>query len=71
MTVDYITLGTAFLAFLTALAGLVKGLRNGASIQRIEVSVDGELTKLKELIAKSSHAEGVLEGKAEEKATRT
>lgn len=65
MIVEILTLITAVLAFLTALAGFYKSVKLGGSIQRVEVSVDGRLEELKDLIAKSSHAEGLLEGKAE------
>lgn len=68
MIIETMTLATAFLALLASLVGLWKSSRNGSSIQRVEISVDGRMTELKELIAKSSHAEGVIEGKATEKA---
>lgn len=68
MNVEYVTLATAGAAFLTALIGLYRGFRNGKNIQQIHISLNSELSELKKLIAKSSRAEGVLEGRADEKA---
>lgn len=52
-----------------ALKGTNKKVDEGAKkIDDLAIAVDGRLTKLLEEVAKSQHAAGKLEGKAEEKA---
>lgn len=72
---EYLALIVSFLSFMTAcitlvtvIVGLGRGVKRDARIEGLTLSVDGRLTELKALIAKSSHAEGVLEGAANEKA---
>lgn len=66
--IEYFTLATVIASFATAMVGLYRGVKNGKNIQQIHISLDGELKELKKLIASSSHAEGVIEGRANEKA---
>lgn len=68
MNVEYVTLATAGAAFLTALIGLYRGFKRDKNIQQIHISLNSELSELKKLIASSSKAEGILEGRADEKA---
>jgi hypothetical protein len=56
---------TALCTLATALVGLTTSLRNRKTIQQLEVRVDGRLEEFMALIKTSSHAEGVLEGKAD------
>lgn len=66
-----------YMIFATALIGLLAGIFNAwqgrkrdKNIQEIHISLNSRLTQLTDLIAKSSHAEGMLEGKAEERANQ-
>jgi hypothetical protein len=59
---------TACVTLVTVLVGLGRGIKRDQRIENLTLSVDGRLTQLTALIAKSSHAEGVLEGVANEKA---
>lgn len=68
MSVQYLNLvanlANVAVTFFTALVALIALFK----ARKIMVLVDGQLTELKTLIASSSKAEGVLEGKADEKA---
>jgi hypothetical protein len=55
--------------FLAAVIGVFMSLRNGARIQAVKVQFDGRMDELLRLTEKSSHAEGKIEGIAQEKAT--
>lgn len=59
---------TATLAMLTSLVNFFNGIKRDKRIQEIHISLNSELKELKTLIAKDSRAEGVIEGKATEKA---
>lgn len=57
-----VILATALCTLCTALIGLTISLRNRKTIQHLELRVNGRLDEFMALIAKSSHAEGVIEG---------
>lgn len=66
--IEYIMLATSVMGFLTGFVSLIYAFKSKQTAQRIEISVDGQLADFKALIASSSRAEGVIEGKAEERA---
>ncbi|MHC2481546.1 hypothetical protein [Rhizobium leguminosarum] len=75
MDPSYIAFGVAVVGLLTSIVtlitvviGLTRGVKRDAQIHNLALSVDGRLTELILMNAKSSHAEGKLEGVAEEKA---
>jgi hypothetical protein len=75
MTTEYFTLAasvfgalTATLAMITSIANAWSGKQRDKRIQEIHISLNSELKDLKALIAKDSRAEGVIEGRADEKA---
>ncbi|MGR9384926.1 hypothetical protein [Rhizobium leguminosarum] len=75
MDPSYIAFGVAVVGLLTSIVtlitvviGLTRGVKRDAQIHALAISVDGRLTELITMNAKSSHAEGKLEGVAEEKA---
>ena len=57
---------TTLIAFISSLAALITAVAGflavWSRIGNLEVKIDGRLTELLELTAKSSHAEGKLEG---------
>lgn len=67
---QYMIFATALIGLLASIFNAWQGRKRDTKIQEIHVSLDGRLTQLTDLIAKSSHAEGMLEGKAEEKANQ-
>lgn len=76
--IEYITLLTVAVSLIGTIYNTLQAKRQAKegeqrdrNIQEIHVSLNSELTNLKALIAKSSHAEGKLEGRAEEKANPT
>lgn len=58
---------SAFVGFFTALVALFALFK----AREVKVLVDGQFTEMKLLIAKLARAEGVIEGKAEERANPT
>jgi hypothetical protein len=71
----WLILGTQGFTLLGAIATFVMALRskkvadeNKRAVQELTINVDGRLSQFMELIKVSSHAEGKLEGVAEEKA---
>jgi hypothetical protein len=70
-TTGILILITALCTLATALIGLSTSLRNRKTIQQLEIRVDGRLEEFLALTRKSSHAEGVLQGVADEKANPT
>jgi hypothetical protein len=75
MDPSYIAFGVAVVGLLTSIVtlitvviGLTRGVKRDAQIHNLALSVDGRLSELIAMNAKSSHAEGKLEGVAEEKA---
>lgn len=64
------TFGIAVLVFLTAIVNYFAGKKRDEKIMQLTVNVDGRLTELLALTAKSSHAEGKIEGATEEKANQ-
>jgi hypothetical protein len=48
---------------IAALGALLLGWLNSRKLAKVETKVDGRLTELLELTRKSSHAEGVRDGK--------
>jgi hypothetical protein len=78
MDPSYIAFGVAVVGLLTSIVtlitvviGLTRGVKRDAQIHNLALSVDGRLTELIAMNAKSSHAEGVIQGKADEKANPT
>jgi len=69
--IEYITLATAVVGLCTGVIGMVLAFKSTRTSQEIKISVDGQLSDFKALIAKSSRAEGVIEGRAEEKAKQS
>ena len=63
---ELVALGIAICTLLTAAIGVFMAFRNKKSIQEIKISVDGRLEELLALTKKSSHAEGKVEGIAQE-----
>jgi hypothetical protein len=53
---------------LTALAGVFVSMRNSRKLEEVQKSTDGKMEKLLALTGSANKAEGVLQGKAEEKA---
>jgi len=75
MDPSYIAFGVAVVGLLTSIVtlitvviGLTRGVKRDAQIHNLALSVDGRLTELIAMNAKSSHAEGVIQGKADERA---
>lgn len=67
MTAQWLTVINSFLIFATAAIGVValyRGKKRDEQILKLTVDVDGRLTQLLELTAKSSHAEGMKDEKA-------
>ncbi len=58
------TLLTAMFGLTAAVVALVKTNRN---VQAIHVSINSELAEFKRLIAAASHAEGVIQGEANQR----
>lgn len=67
MTVQYLNLIANFLTVASTLLTAVVALVAVFKAQKITIMLDGQLSELKTLIAKSAKAEGVIEGKAEER----
>lgn len=75
MDPSYIAFGVAVVGLLTSIVtlitvviGLTRGVKRDAQIHALAISVDGRLSELMAITTKSSHAEGMLQGKADEKA---
>lgn len=51
-----------------ALGALVWSIKNGKKIDEVSINVDGRLSELLKLTGQSSHAEGVIQGREEQKA---
>lgn len=66
--VEYLTFCVALLVFFTAVVNYFAGKKRDEKIMQLTVNVDGRLTELLALTAKSAHAEGKIDGAAEEKA---
>jgi hypothetical protein len=62
---------TASGATVTSLTSAILSLRNGFNIKKIEVATNSMKDALVNATAKASHAEGLAEGKAIEKANPT
>lgn len=63
----WLILSTQAVTLLGAVVSLIVAIRNGRAVKELKVNVDGRLSNLLELTASSSHAEGKLEGVAQEK----
>jgi len=68
LTVAIVGLLTSVVTLATVVIGLTRGVKRDAQIHNLALSVDGRLTELIAMNAKSSHAEGVIQGKADERA---
>lgn len=56
--------GTSTAAFVTSVGGVFISLRNGRKLEAVHSATNGKMNELLDLTAKSSKAEGVLQGEA-------
>lgn len=67
-SVAVVGLVTSIVTLATVIIGLTRGVKRDEQIHSLALSVDGRLSELIAMNAKSSHAEGMLQGKADERA---
>lgn len=67
-TSQYFIFATALISLIVSLSNAWQSRKRDKSISEIHISLNSRLTELNERIARASHAEGVLQGKADEKA---